>query len=114
MTFLHSKTRLRAAILFAATASLPLSAAPDQPIRTENGTLTGVVGRHPEVRVFKGIPFAAPPVGQLRWKPPQPAPNWTGPRAADTFSANCMQRAANGGAFPPYGGDRSAVRMNED
>src|SRR5262252_8276868 len=111
MTFLHPKTWLRAAIVFAATASLSLSAATDQPIRTENGTLTGVAGRHPEVRVFRGIPFAAPPVGELRWKAPQPPANWTGARVADTFSANCMQRAANGGAFPPYGGDRSAVRM---
>jgi para-nitrobenzyl esterase len=108
------KTRLVAVIGLALLASLPLSAVPDQPIRTENGPVTGVAGRHPEVRVFKGIPFAAPPLGELRWKPPQPAASWQGTRAADAFSANCMQRSANGGAFPPYGGDRSAVRMSED
>ena len=43
------------------------------------------------VRAFKGIPFAAPPVGALRWKAPQPVVPWTGVRAADTFGAECMQ-----------------------
>src|SRR4051794_6198438 len=86
-------------------------AAITEPIRVENGMLTGAAGAFPEVRVFKGIPFATPPVGDLRWRPPQPAKNWDGVRAADKFSANCMQRQANGAAFPPYGGDRTATEM---
>jgi para-nitrobenzyl esterase len=40
---------------------------------------------------FKGIPFAAPPVGTLRWKVPQPVTPWTGARAADTFAPACIQ-----------------------
>src|SRR4051812_46964329 len=84
------------------------AAIPD-PIRIENGLVSGVSGAVPEVRVFKGIPFAAPPVGDLRWRAPEPAKNWDGVRAADRFSANYMQRAAGGGTFPPYGGDRSAT-----
>ena len=44
-----------------------------------------------DVTVFRGIPFAAPPVGDLRWKAPQPPIPWQGVRAADTFGATCMQ-----------------------
>jgi para-nitrobenzyl esterase len=99
------------AVLLAAASAY---AAVAEPIRTENGLVTGTPGAYPDVRVFKGLPFAAPPVGDLRWRPPQPAKNWDGVRAASTFSANCMQRQAGGGAFPPYGGDRSATEMSED
>ncbi|HEV2531915.1 carboxylesterase/lipase family protein [Phenylobacterium sp.] len=49
---------------------------------------------------FRGVPFAAAPVGDLRWKPPQPAPHWSGERAASAYSANCMQRTRPGGAKP--------------
>jgi para-nitrobenzyl esterase len=45
-----------------------------------------------DVAVFRGIPFAAPPVGDLRWTAPQPPIPWQGVRAADTFGATCMQR----------------------
>ena len=41
--------------------------------------------------MFKGIPFAAPPVGDLRWKGPQPAPGWSGVRQADKFGSACLQ-----------------------
>ena len=43
------------------------------------------------VRVYKGIPFAAPPVGDLRWRPPQPVESWDGVRDASEFSRDCMQ-----------------------
>ena len=49
---------------------------------------------------FRGIPFAAPPVGDLRWKPPQPAVSWSGERDAHEFSANCVQRSLGGGRKP--------------
>jgi len=48
------------------------------------------------IRVFRGIPFAAPPVGERRWKAPQPVASWTGVRKAVDFSASCMQRAVFG------------------
>lgn len=96
------------ALARAAVAALP------EPITTTGGRLTGVSGARPDVRVFKGIPFAAPPVGERRWRAPQAPAPWSGIRAGDRFSANCMQRSAGGGSFPPYGGDRSATGMSED
>lgn len=60
-----------------------------------NGTLEGVTGAF-EIRTFKGIPFAAPPVGDLRWREPQPAQNWSGVRKADKFGPRAMQRAIFG------------------
>ena len=60
--------------------------------------------RTPDVRVFKGIPYAAPPVGDLRWKPPQPALKWEGVRAGDQFGNSCMQGGAGGGRGGARGG----------
>ncbi len=100
--------------LFVAAARPPLGAAVTEPVPTASGLLSGVPGALPGVRVFKGIPFAAPPVGNLRWHAPMPPSAWTGVRAADTFGDNCMQRAAGGGAFPPHGGDRAATAMSEN
>ena len=105
---------LTSLIALTAVSAIPVSAAIPEPVRVETGLVSGIPGGFPEVRVFKGVPFAAPPVGDLRWRPPLAPKNWDGVRAADTFSANCMQRAAGGGAFPPYGGDRSAIQMSED
>jgi para-nitrobenzyl esterase len=59
--------------------------------RTANGVLRGVVSADGKVRTFKGIPYAAPPVGPLRWKPPQPVAPWTGVRQATEYGARCMQ-----------------------
>ena len=57
---------------------------------TVNGVLEGV--NESGVAVFKGVPFAAPPVGELRWKAPQPVENWTGVKDAKEFGPNPMQR----------------------
>jgi para-nitrobenzyl esterase len=63
---------------------------PAPPIVTiDSGQLQGVVADG--VASFKGIPFAAPPVGELRWRPPQAAAKWTGVRQASEFGADCMQ-----------------------
>ena len=59
-------------------------------VKTANGTVEGV-GTPAGIHVYLGIPFAAPPVGDLRWKPPQPVRNWTGPRSAAQFGPRCMQ-----------------------
>ncbi|WP_165842940.1 carboxylesterase/lipase family protein [Phenylobacterium deserti] len=52
------------------------------------------------VTVFKGVPFAAPPVGPLRWRAPQAAAAWSGVRPADRFGANCMQKPIEGALGP--------------
>src|SRR3954470_4160324 len=71
-------------------AALSLRAADsDLQVATPNGVVQGKT--QGAVRAFLGIPFAAPPVGELRWKPPQPAAKWDGVRQAREFAADCMQ-----------------------
>ncbi|HLX63340.1 MAG TPA: carboxylesterase family protein, partial [Planctomycetota bacterium] len=62
-------------------------------VQVSNGLLEGACNPETCVRSFKGIPFARPPIGNLRWKPPQPAENWPGVRKADRFGPRAMQRA---------------------
>jgi para-nitrobenzyl esterase len=63
-------------------------------VKTANGILAGI--NQSGIRVFKGVPFAAPPVGDLRWREPQPVKNWQGVRKADKFAPRAMQRALFG------------------
>src|SRR5271155_2380843 len=82
-------------------------AAIDTPVKTDTGLVSGAPGKTAaEVRVFKGIPFAAPPVGDLRWRAPQPAAKWEGVRAGDQFSATCTTGAAGRGG----GGGRGQAK----
>lgn len=78
-----------ASLLFAAPAP---AAAPAPTVRIESGSLSGIHDARTGLDEFRGIPYAAPPVGALRWKPPEPAAAWTGVRPADHFAARCMQR----------------------
>jgi len=72
-------------------AAAPVWAALPEPIRVDGGQITGTPAYAFGVRAYRGIPYAAPPVGNLRWRPPQPVIPWEGVRAADHFSAACMQ-----------------------
>jgi len=65
-------------------------------VAVENGTLEGVKEAGSPVTIFKGIPFAQPPVGDLRWKEPQPAKSWTGVLKADHFAGSPMQKPVFG------------------
>ncbi len=60
-------------------------------ITTAIGELEGVVSADGRVRAYKGIPFAAPPVGPFRWKAPQPVQPWGGTRKALDYGPRCMQ-----------------------
>lgn len=71
--------------------SLPLGAAITQPVTVEGGQISGVPGRDASIMVFKGIPYAAPPVGDLRWRAPRPVEPWQGIRRADHFGNSCIQ-----------------------
>lgn len=68
-------------------------------LRVEGGEITGVAGDLPGLMVYKGIPYAAPPVGELRWKQPQPVLPWQGVRSCDTFGAASLQGDQTVGSF---------------
>src|SRR5271155_632494 len=96
---------LAATLLPAVTAG-----AAEDSVRVESGVLSGVSGLSPEVKVFKGIPYAAAPLGDLRWRAPKAPPKWEGVRPASKFGATCMQAPYAEGS--PY---RSAPEpMSED
>lgn len=60
-------------------------------VRTDKGELQGKRSDDGKASIFLGIPYAAPPVGPLRWRPPQPAAAWTGVRSAQSYGSHCMQ-----------------------
>src|SRR5438552_1842178 len=78
------------AVLAFLTLSVPFAAIGD-PVKTDLGQVSGAPGNNPAVHVYKGIPYAAPPVGDRRWKRPQSQAAWPGVREAKEFSATCMQ-----------------------
>lgn len=69
-------------------------------LNTPQGNLIGELSnKESAVRVFRGIPFAAPPVGDARWKPPADAATWKGQRLATDFGPSCMQQPYPEGSF---------------
>ncbi|GAB7550546.1 carboxylesterase/lipase family protein [Novosphingobium sp. 11B] len=105
-----------AATLLAATAPglvgmACATGAPGNLMVPEAATLSGTVAgaAQGDVEVFRGIPYAAPPTGNLRWRAPQPVPAWKGIRAASTFGADCMQDTQNNPMPPGH-----AVSASED
>lgn len=60
-------------------------------IQTDAGLISGTTSKDGDIHIFKGIPFAAPPVGELRWKAPQPVQHWDGIKKCETFGASPMQ-----------------------
>lgn len=85
--------RLAAAVL--AAAAVPAHAAIDEPVRIDAGLLGGSTASQ-GVQIFRGIPFAAPPVGALRWRAPQPVEPWDGVRDASAFGDVCIQPEGQG------------------
>jgi len=87
-----SQCKVAAGLLCLALLALLGSAAFAETVKVEGGLLQGTVEYG--LGVYRGIPYAAPPVGDLRWRPPQPAPKWEGVRAADQFGRACVQTNA--------------------
>ena len=81
---------------------LPLlvSAQVTMPLYLEQGAITGTSGIDTDIQVYKGIPYAAPPVTDLRWRLPQSPLPWEGTLKADTFGPGCIQNLAR--SRPPW------------
>jgi len=92
--------RLVLAALSAWVATSQALAAPAAEVKIDSGTITGTTSANPDVRVFKGIPFAAPPLGTNRWRAPQPVPPWTTVRAATEYGPRCTQGGPGGPNAP--------------
>lgn len=104
------------AALAAAVVCAPLAAAnevyyePRPILETKNGKLQGV--ERDGMVMFKNIPYAAPPVGDLRWRPPQPAQGWTGTRDASKFGEACMQPEIRGLTSELVPGSEDCLKLN--
>jgi para-nitrobenzyl esterase len=94
---MQASISLLPAILVCASAIQP-SLAADR-VKIANGILESHAAPKEGVRSFLGIPFAQPPVGDLRWREPQPVKNWKDVRSTDQFGPRCMQRVGPGGDF---------------
>jgi len=89
MTRLFRCTVLSGTLALVTMVMPSLHAAADS-VKTDAGILTGTPAKDGVV-AYLGIPYAAPPVGEWRWRPPQPPAHWDGTRRADRFGASCMQ-----------------------
>jgi para-nitrobenzyl esterase len=85
------RTLFRSALLlfFLVTISFSFAQKKEPVIKTDAGLVSGTT--NDDIQIFKGIPFAAPPVGELRWKAPQPVQHWSGVKKCIEFSASPMQ-----------------------
>jgi para-nitrobenzyl esterase len=82
-------TRVVSYFVAAMALAAAIFAQPPAPVRTQAGLVQGTIQNN--LTVYKGIPFAAPPLGNLRWRAPQPPAPWTGVKATDKFAPACMQ-----------------------
>lgn len=103
MTVGKSLALILASVAFTASNSAAAQGERDI-VQIDSGKLAGAPGRDPSVRVFKGIPYVAPPVGELRWREPKPVKPWRGIRDATKFGFSCPQHLRPG----------QAMEMSED
>ena len=96
--------RALALVLAAVSAHNPVRAAIPEPVHTEAGLVQGIPATDSAITVYKGIRYAAPPTGELRWRAPEPPHPWTGVQKADQFGNICPQ------AQPPH----LTLPMSED
>ncbi|WP_082733571.1 carboxylesterase/lipase family protein [Sphingobium sp. CCH11-B1] len=87
-----SKALLLACLLLATSTGSVLAQTATPPLKVSGGAIVGT--RQADVDEYLGVPFAAPPVGALRWRPPQPVSPWTGLRETRSFSPACAQNVS--------------------
>jgi para-nitrobenzyl esterase len=86
---------------------------PEDCVQTANGIVQGITDHTTGIHMFKGLPFAAPPVGDLRWKAPQPVADWDGIRLADQFGPRAMQKFIFGDmVFRSHGVSEDCLYLN--
>ncbi|MGH9734138.1 MAG: carboxylesterase family protein, partial [Candidatus Acidiferrales bacterium] len=86
-----ARARLHHALIFIFVILFGVAAHAADVVRTTSGVVRGKTSDDGKVRIFEGIPYAAPPVGRLRWRPPQAVHPWKDVRDATKFGARCMQ-----------------------
>jgi len=91
--------------------SAPANADPLK-VKIEQGKLHGKLINVGKVRAFLGIPFAAPPVGALRWRAPKPAAHWKGERDATKYGAHCVQTPFEDMSFQDAGASEDCLYLN--
>jgi para-nitrobenzyl esterase len=87
----------------------------DNVIGVDGGLIAGGASADGAVRIFKGIPYAKPPVAELRWRPPQPVEPWSGVRPATSFGPRCVQvprPKTSLGYFPTEPGSEDCLYLN--
>ncbi|HEY6817509.1 MAG TPA: carboxylesterase family protein [Croceibacterium sp.] len=106
---------LACSMLAGASAAHGQAVGTAEPVRTQQGLIKGAAGKAEGVTVFKNIPFAAPPVGQLRFAQPQAPVAWEGVRDGSKYGNVCMQNPAPT-RFPPNGATdtENFTGMSED
>ena len=109
---MYTKGIRRSLAVWTMLTPLALLAASSGPqVKTVSGVVEGK--EDGAVHEFLGIPYAAPPVGDLRWKPPVPAAKWTGVRKATEFGSHCMQGKVYGDMnFRDPGGSEDCLTLN--
>lgn len=100
-----------AALAFAVGAAAPLRA-DLLTVKTQQGKVHGKMINESKVMAFLGLPYAAPPVGDLRWKAPEPPAKWTGVRDATQFGHHCMETPAFDQAFADPGPSEDCLYLN--
>jgi para-nitrobenzyl esterase len=85
------RKHLVVALVAVAASTAMLFGAASDPVNTDAGLVAAAANSPDGIRVFRGIPFGAPPVGSLRWKPTQPVAHWDGVRKGDGFGPVCVQ-----------------------
>src|SRR5580704_737518 len=130
MTTSHSRRASLAAVCGVALASLTLTAAGATAaetggttaaapgsgaapiVTTTDGAVRGTAG--PGSHAFLGLPYAAPPTGNLRWRPPQPPAHWHGVRDATSFAPSCPQNPSANPFLPPGLMSENCLYLNVD